>query len=257
MTSRRIILVAAVAAIVAGSLAACLTPELVDYKSDNVVMASAECLRCMATSDVPGPGCGDEIAECRKSESCSKSYDCALQRSCIGGTVQTLVACLPECTVLAGLGGPEDPGRISGIRVFECITHGACGRVCFTDGGDGGITPIDAGDAAMPVADASGDAGTACLDAADQAIASDASKTNEAARTCGVECYGNMDRSCAAKCMSRETGFTEACAVCWGESINCVSDHCLAPCLGGPQDQACIACQNQMCQPAFHACSGT
>jgi hypothetical protein len=255
MTSRRIILLAAFAAIALGSFVACLTPELVDYKSDNVVTASAECLKCMATADAPGPGCGDEIVVCRKSPSCSKSYDCSLQRGCIGGTVQQLVSCLPECTLAAGLGGPDDPGRLSGIRVFECITHGACGRVCFTDGGDGGVVP-DAGDASPPIADASGDGG-ACLDAADLAVAGDMAKVSEAARTCGVECYGNTDKACAAKCMSRELGFSEACSVCWGGSINCVSDNCLGPCLGGPQDPGCLACQSQMCQPAFHACSGT
>jgi hypothetical protein len=254
MTSRRIILARAiVVAIVAGSFGACLTPEVVDYKEDNVVTASAECLKCMARGDVPGPGCGDEIAVCRESATCSKSYDCSLQKGCIGGTVQALVACLPACTLAAGLGGPDDPGRISGIRVFECITHGACGAVCFTDGGDGGA--FDAGDASSP--EGGRDAGTACLNPADQARASDSGTVNDIARNCGIQCYGLPDKTCAAKCMEMALGFSEACATCWGDSIMCVSDKCLGPCLGGAQDPACVACSNQNCTPAFHACSGT
>jgi len=248
----------ATTALASFSFGGCLTPTTLDYKEQNV-MASAECLKCIATADTPGPGCGDEIAVCRQSSSCSKSLDCSLQRGCIGGTVQLLVSCLPECTRAAGLGGPEDPGRVSGIRVFECLTHGACANVCFTGSGDGGLLPSDAGDATTPIADAeagAADAGGACLNAADQAAGSDATRVSDSARMCGVDCFGLPDVSCAAKCMTRLVGFSEACATCWGDSINCVSTNCLAPCLGGAQDPVCIACQSQFCMPAFHACSG-
>jgi hypothetical protein len=240
------------------SFAACLTPETIDYKEDKVT-ASAACLKCLATADVPGPGCGDEIAVCRQAPSCSKSLDCELQMGCVGGTVQLLVSCLPPCTKAAGLGGPEDPGRVSGIRVFECLTHGPCATVCFTDSGDGGPLPGDAGDGSMPMSDAEAgaDAGSACLNPADQAAGSDAAKVTDAARLCGTMCYMVSDMTCAAKCMTMSVGFSEACAKCWGDSIKCVSDNCLEPCLGGPQDPRCISCRDQYCNPAFHACSGT
>jgi hypothetical protein len=242
------------------SFGACLSPNLVDYKEEKVV-ASADCLKCIARADTPGPGCGDEIAVCRESSSCSKSLDCSLQRGCIGGAVLLLVSCLPDCTRAAGLGGPEDPGRVSGIRVFECLTHGACANVCFTDS-DGGIVSLDAGEASTPVPDAAeasapADAGGACLDPADRAAGTDASTVSDAAVYCGAHCYGLPDKTCAAKCMTTSVGFSAACAACWGDSINCVSEHCLGPCLGGAQDPVCIACSNQFCTPAFHACSGT
>jgi hypothetical protein len=247
-------LVAMFALLLACPFAACLTPEVVDYVENNVVMVSPACTKCMATPDTPGPGCGDEVAVCRSVPTCSKSYDCALQRTCIGGPVQRLVACLPDCTRLAQLGSNDDPGRLAGLKVFECITHGACASVCFTDSTDGGGFPVDAG---MPPVDAGGDGGGACTNAADLAAAGDRTRTNDAARTCGVECYGMSDTTCAAKCMKREVGFSEACATCWGGSINCVSEHCLGPCLGGPDDPGCISCSAQMCTPAFHACAGT
>jgi hypothetical protein len=251
----RLLLMTALASL---SFAACLTPEVVDYKEDKVT-ASAACLKCIATADTPGPGCGDEIAVCREAPSCGKSLDCSLQNGCIGGEVQRLVACLPACTIAAGLGGPDDPGRSSGIRVFECITHGACASVCFTDGGDGGVFPIDASDGSTPMPDANADsgAGNACLDPADQAAGSDATKVSDAARTCGIQCYGLPDMTCSAKCMETAIGFSAPCAKCWGDSIMCVSDHCLGQCLGGSQDPTCIACSSQYCTPAFHACSGT
>jgi hypothetical protein len=266
MTSKRIQAkgpTTAACGVVMGAIAslafgACLSPATVDYKEEKVV-ASAECLKCIARADSPGPGCGDEIADCRLTPSCSKSLDCSLQRGCIGGTVQKLVSCLPDCTRAAGLGGPEDPGRVSGIRVFECLTHGACATVCFTDSGDAGIFPIDAANDSAPVSDAEvgADGGGACLNPADQAAGSDAMTVSDIARNCGIQCFGVTDKACAASCMTRDAGFSPACAACWGNSINCVSENCLAPCLGGAQDPVCMSCTSQFCTPAFRACSGT
>src|SRR5262249_16104024 len=122
-------------------------------------------------------------------------------------------------------------------------------NVCFPEGGDGGFFPIDAGDASTPPREA-------CLNPADQAAGSDATKVSDAAQTCGAGCFGMPHKTCAAKCMTRLVGFSEACAACWGDSINCVTTNCLNECLGGAKDPVCIACSNQHCTPAFHACSG-
>jgi hypothetical protein len=221
-------------------------------------MITAECLQCLNTPDVPGPGCGDEITACKAVPTCNRSYECSLASQCIGGSIQVLVACLPGCTDDAGFTGPDDPGRLTGYNVFTCITHGACGKVCFTDAADSGAAQPDGN-----VADGSspdgpdGAVGDACLDAADQAVLSDAAKVQSIAQNCGIKCYGNADKECNAKCMISEGGLTSACAACWGGSIDCVAANCLGQCLAGGDDPDCRSCTAQNCTPAFHACSGT
>src|SRR5215471_11444912 len=80
----------------------CLDPEPVFVERNDQVTASAECLKCVTTPNVPGPGCADEVAACRAAPTCSRGYDCTFQRGCVGGSVKAFVACLPGCTLAAG-----------------------------------------------------------------------------------------------------------------------------------------------------------
>jgi hypothetical protein len=261
MNRKRIAKIAGVSAFVgllAAPFAGCLDPEPLPFSFEGKAMITAECLTCLNTPDTPGPGCGDEIAACKAVATCNRSLDCSLARQCIGGSVQVLVACLPECTNAAGFTGPDDPGRNTGFAVYTCITQGACAKVCFTDSPDAGMPRPDAtsGDATPPdVQD--GAVGDACLDAADQTVLSDAAKVQSVAQNCGIRCYGNADKQCNAKCMISDGGLTPACAACWGGSIDCVATNCLGQCLAGGDDPDCRSCTAQNCTPAFHACSGT
>jgi hypothetical protein len=239
--------------------AGCLDPEPVTVERTDLVMASPACLQCLTTRDVPGPGCADEVAACRAAETCSRGYDCTFQHGCVGGSVKTFVNCLPACTVLAGFKQQDDPGREAGLRIFECLTRGACASVCFTDStNDAGVTS-DASDASTSdVADAGGEAGPvdACLDAPDQSILSNMMAVTQAAQDCGFGCFANPEPNCNTDCMVMKTGLSPACAGCYGDSIHCAAMNCLQPCLAGNDTPDCRACSDQFCTPAFKKCSG-
>jgi len=242
-----------------GSAAAgCLDPEPVVIERTDQVMASAACLKCVSTPDVPGPGCADEVAACRTADTCSRGYDCTFQRGCVGGTVKTFVACLPACTLLAGFKSQDDPGREAGLRIYECLTRGGCSSVCFTDAtNDAGVTP-DASDASTTDQEGGGEAGPVnqCLDPADQGVLADMQAVTDAAQTCGISCFPNPDPNCNTDCMVMQAGLTRGCATCYGDSIRCASMNCLLQCLNGNATPECRACSEQFCTPAFRTCSG-
>jgi hypothetical protein len=239
-------------------LTACIDPEPVVVVETKVTPSPA-CLACLTTPDVPGPGCGDEITTCKMWPTCSRSYDCALQGGCIGGPVKTLVACLPACTRAAGFESLNDPGRTAGLRVFECLTRAGCASSCFTDGADGGV-PMVSSDASSPQPDGEPDGpvviGDACVNPSDEAVASDMPKVQQAAQTCGLQCFAQAE-DCAGNCLETTVGFSKACASCWGTQINCVTQNCLTSCLRGAEDPECQTCTQEACTPAFHGCTGT
>jgi hypothetical protein len=235
--------------------AGCLDPEPVHVERTDLVTASAACLKCLITPDVPGPGCADEVAACRAAQTCSRGYDCTFQRGCVGGSVKTFTNCLPACTVAAGFASQDDPGRIAGLRIYECLTRGGCASVCFTDAQTDAGT-VDAADGS--VSDAGADAGPvdACLNPADQTVLSDSTKVSKSAQDCGFGCFANEDPNCDADCMQMNLGLSRGCATCWGDSIRCAAQNCLVPCLASSTDPACIACNEQFCTPQFRHCSG-
>jgi hypothetical protein len=252
-------------ALVFGLLAAgsvgCLDPEPVNVERKDQVTASAACLKCLSTPDVPGPGCADEVAACRAAQTCSRGYDCSFQRGCVGGTIKTFVACLPACTLAAGFMSQDDPGRIAGLRIYECLTRGGCSSVCFTDSqGDAGPPQdaSDASDASVADQDAGTDAGlmNACLNPADQSVLSDMQAVTDAAQACGTACFPDPNPNCNAECMVMRAGLTPGCASCYGDSIKCAAANCLIQCISGNEKPECRACSEQYCTPAFRACSG-
>jgi hypothetical protein len=240
-----------IVALVASSVGGCLDPEPVVIERKDRVTASPACLQCLASPH----GCGEELAACRAAPTCSRGYDCTFQRACVGGTVKTFVSCLPGCTIAAGFTSPDDPGRLAGLRIYECITRGACSALCFTDGADGGLPPSDASpDASTP--DAADAAPGACANPSDEAIASNTALTKQAAGDCGLGCFGSADMDCNINCVVMKTGFSRPCATCWADSIDCAAQNCIVPCLKGSDDPECVACTDQFCTPAFKACSG-
>jgi hypothetical protein len=242
----------------AAASAGCLDPEPVSIERKELVTASPECLKCLVTPDVPGPGCADEVTACKAAQTCSRGYDCTFQRGCVGGSVKTFVACLPGCTILAGFKSQDDPGRIAGLRIYECLTRGGCSSVCFTDSiADAGPTP-DASDASIDGRDAGTDAGpmNACLNPADQTALSDMKAVTDAAQACGTACFPDPNPTCNRDCMVMRAGLTPDCATCYGESIKCAAENCLLQCISGNEKPECRACSEQFCTPAFRACSG-
>jgi hypothetical protein len=238
--------------------AGCLDPEPVSIERTDLVTASPACLKCLATPDVPGPGCATEVAACRAAETCSRGYDCTFQRGCVGGTVKTFVACLPACTLAAGFKSQDDPGRIAGLHIYECLTRGGCASVCFTDSMNDAGAPSDASDAAAIDQEAGGEAGpmNQCLDPADQTALSDMKAVTDAAQACGTGCFPDPDPNCNANCMVMMAGLTPGCAGCYGDSIRCAALNCLVQCINGNDNPDCRACNEMHCTPAFRTCSG-
>jgi hypothetical protein len=237
----------------------CLDPEPVFVERKDQVTASPACLKCLTTPDHPGPGCADEVAACRAAPSCSKGYDCSLQRGCIGGTVKGFVLCLPDCTLAAGFKSQDDPGRIAGLDLYTCLTRGGCSSLCFTDSQTDAGPPSDASDDSTADGEAGGESGPTdqCLDAADQGVLSDMTAVTNAAQACGTSCFVDPDpNSCNANCMVKMAGLTPGCAVCYGNSITCAAHNCLTECINGNGTPACLACSEQHCTPAFRVCSG-
>jgi hypothetical protein len=241
-----------------GASVGCLDPEPVFIERKDQVTASPACLKCLTTPDVPGPGCADEVAACRAAATCSRGYDCTFQRGCVGGTVKAFTACLPACTLAAGFTAPDDPGRLAGLRVYECLTRGGCASLCFTDSTADAGPPPDASDASVPDQDAGGEAGpmNQCLNAADQSVLSDMKAVTDAAQACGTVCFLDTNPNCNADCMVMRAGLTPGCAACYGDSIHCSVTNCLTACINGNEKPECRACAEQNCTPAFRACSG-
>ena len=100
--------------------------------------------------------------------------------------------------------------------------------------------------------------GGACTNEADLAlINSDDVDVTGAAQTCGLGCLGDDDPgACSAACVSEETGISEACAGCYGDTVLCSAENCLADCAMDPAGDACGECQAEFCLDDFYACTG-
>jgi hypothetical protein len=250
----RLVAFAAFGSVAAIAYAACITPERGDYSNESTAMASPACLKCMATPDVPGPGCGDEFAKCRQARTCARDLECSLAKGCFGSTVQQLLGCSTDFCSFA-FEGPDDPGRAAALAAVTCLTRGACASICFTDVGDASVPTGDVADTGTSDA---GDAplGTACVNDADRASLGDAAAVQAAEQTCGLRCFGGSDPECNAKCMGMTLGLSNECAKCWGAQIDCVAKNCLTQCIAGADAPECQTCTAQLCSPALHACSG-
>ena len=120
-----------------------------------------------------------------------------------------------------------------------------------------GDTPMeDVPEGDTPEGDAS--EGGACTNEADMAILADeAVDVTGEAQTCGLGCLGDDDPgACSAACVAEATGISSDCAGCYGDTVLCSADNCLAECAMDPASEECGACQEEFCLPAFYACTG-
>jgi len=93
--------------------------------------AHPECRACVAADPVPGPGCGDKLANCiNDSEHCIDIYECAYARGCVTKPSQGMsISCALPCADELKLTDVNDPSIQLAIRLTECF-HSTCKDVC-------------------------------------------------------------------------------------------------------------------------------
>ena len=82
----------------------------------------------------------------------------------------------------------------------------------------------------------------------------------DAARDCGLTCLSAADsRECLIDCMIDEKGVdvSRDCAGCYGDTMTCTVQNCLAQCVVDSTSQECLDCQEEAgCVSAFYECTG-
>jgi hypothetical protein len=89
-----------------------------------------ECRACIAADPVPGPGCGDKLANCGNTPHCLDIYECAYAKGCVTKKTQNeSIACALPCAQALKLTDVNDPSIQFAIRLTECF-HSACAKYC-------------------------------------------------------------------------------------------------------------------------------
>ncbi|KAH9251907.1 hypothetical protein BASA81_010111 [Batrachochytrium salamandrivorans] len=70
---------------------------------------------------------------------------------------------------------------------------------------------------------------------------------------CGKECWG--EAVCVSTCMTRQGGYTNQCAQCFGALTDCTKAKCMSKCMFG-KSASCEACTKTYCLPGFDQCAG-
>jgi hypothetical protein len=92
--------------------------------------AHPECRACIAAAPVPGPGCGDKLANCGTTEHCLDIYECAYLKGCVTKPSQNeSITCALPCAFALNLTDVNDPSIQLAIRLTECF-HSVCASVC-------------------------------------------------------------------------------------------------------------------------------
>ncbi len=120
------------------------------------------------------------------------------------------------------------------------------------DTGPADTGPKDTGPADTGPADVA--ASGACTNPADQAVSSTVDVSSKVS-SCASSSLGNG--AAAKPCIVKNTGFSDGCAQCFADTIDCVSKNCVmnGACLGS-DSAACDACRIKNCGTAFTTCSG-
>ncbi len=152
--------------------------------------------------------------------------------------------------------GTDDTGATTGDTTDTGDDTTDTGGDTTDTGDDTTDTGVDTTDPTDTTGDDTGGGGDgACQNEADQAIISEVDVTAEAS-SCGLGCLG-QGPECGANCVVEKTGLTADCAGCYGESINCAIENCVAACAADPAAEACVECREENgCTPGFYECSG-
>jgi hypothetical protein len=95
------------------------------------------CQQCVEAPDMPGPGCGDELATCLADDKCKGAYECVIAKSCLlKGTQEKVVLCGLPCAADAGITSQFEQAAVDLYGVASCALM-ACPKPCMlvTDAG--------------------------------------------------------------------------------------------------------------------------
>jgi hypothetical protein len=119
-------------------------PRSSDAGSDSSLEADSDvtvdagprpCEVCLRAPDLPGYGCGNELAACSADAQCSGTIECAIAQQCFELSGQgAIIDCGTPCARDAGL----DVTGPSGLLVLAVVTcaQDACGPTCRGEVGD-------------------------------------------------------------------------------------------------------------------------
>ena len=94
------------------------------------------CQRCVESPDLPGPGCGDELARCLAEATCRAVYACVVARACLTKDSQKkMLICGIPCASEAGVTSPSDPAAVLALQVIECAQSNCIGACRLGDAG--------------------------------------------------------------------------------------------------------------------------
>lgn len=123
---------------------ACDDPPIVTGAADAELTIAADatveggfnlsaCEACVASPDVPGPGCGTENSACVADPACNGMIACAFGTGCVGGPAAKFITCALPCAVEAGALDDDSPAIALASPLFQCLVNGACAAVCLVN----------------------------------------------------------------------------------------------------------------------------
>ncbi|MCK6571158.1 hypothetical protein L6V77_08655 [Myxococcota bacterium] len=143
---------------------------------------------------------------------------------------------------------PTAPPTQPPPREDECQTDEDCGAsdmLCF-----GGFCVVDPA-APQQVGDG------ACTNPADDDVLRGDPSFRDISAACGLTCLGQMPaQPCVDGCVAQQTGFSSACAACYGAWMACVGSLCLIPCVFNDDQADCADCRDALCDVALETCGG-
>jgi len=93
----------------------------------------------------------------------------------------------------------------------------------------------------------------ACNDNTDLSIfQKDSTTFHQIVKGCAESCWGRG--TCTANCLTKQTGLTDECALCWGNDTSCTAKNCFTSCMN-PDSQNCIDCSKKYCLPTLLECA--
>lgn len=97
----------------------------------------------------------------------------------------------------------------------------------------------------------------ACDNTADRAIIDNPNVDQDAITgECSRNCFtATAFVTCVAQCVNEQTGLSDNCSNCYGQTAECGKTNCLMACMGGASPE-CETCLDENCHPAFVECAG-
>jgi hypothetical protein len=98
--------------------------------SSEVAALKSPCRLCIEATNVPGPGCADELAQCLPTR-CGGWFECGYDAGCAAQmTAHEALDCWRLCLGPIA-GSANDPTVVAISRLAQCI-HQRCSDICLT-----------------------------------------------------------------------------------------------------------------------------